>query len=337
MSKTQFPSLVNLFKEIKKKKFKSIYYFFGSDRFMIDEAVEEIDKALAQFIANDFDKQIFYGGSNSAAEVVDFANSYPFGSEKKLAILKEPDKIKDNEVLEKYYLAPSDFTALLIVGDEKAPSLLKKAHKKLRDEEMIFEAKELKTDDLIIWLQNTAEKSSKILRDAEAQLLIEIVGEDRNLLQNELHKVINFVNDRNEIKHDDIRKNAIDTREYNIFAFQDAIGKRDQKAAFKIGFNMVKRGESMIGMLAMLNKYFFTLAQLDEVKKKLIADSEAAKLIGVHPFYLKNYVYAKSRFSQMQLAKISGFLFDADLALKTSVTDELTVLSILLGNIFTAE
>lgn len=338
MSKTQFPSLVSILKEVKKKSFKPIYYFFGKDSFLIDEAVEEIEKAISSFIVSDFDKQVFYGSTNSVAEIIDFVNSYPFGSEKKFALLKEPDKIdsEDLKLLEKYYFAPSDFSVLVIVGDEKAPSLLKKANKKLRDDGLIFEAKELNESDIIIWLQNYAEKSSKVLHDQEARLLLEIVGQDRNFLQNEMQKLINYINDRNEITLDDIKKNAIDTKEYNIFAFQDAIGKRDQRSAFKIGFNMVRKGENLIGMIAMLNRYFFTLAQMEEIARKKIPESEAARLIGVHPFYFKNYKTAKSRYSQNQLSKISESLFAADLALKSSATDDLTVLSILLGNIFTA-
>lgn len=336
MSKTQFPSLINLIKEIRKKKFKPIYYFFGKDTFMLDEAVEEIDSAISSFIVSDFDKQVFYGSSNSAAEIVDFANMYPFGSEKKLAIVKEPEKIKDLEVLEKYYFAPSEFTVLVIVGDEKAPSFLKKANKKLRDDDLIFEAKELREDDLVLWLQNIAEKSAKVLHDAEARLLLEIVGDDRNFLQNEMQKLINFASDRKEITLDDVKKNAIETREYNIFALQEAIGKRDRKSAFKIGFNMIKRGESIIGMIAMLNKYFLTLAQIEEVIKQKISEAEAAKLVGAHPFYFKNFKFAKKNYTQLQLAQISGFLFEADLSVKTSFTDDLTVLSVLLGNIFSA-
>ena len=63
----------------------------------------------------------------------------------------------------------------------------------------LFEAKELKGRNLIDWLISIAEEKGKKLSEENAQVLVDIVGENRNMLEDQLEKICIFLNEKKEI------------------------------------------------------------------------------------------------------------------------------------------
>jgi len=84
----------------------------------------------------------------------------------------------------------------------------------------------------------------------------------------------------------------------------------------------------------MLAKYFISLSRIRELNEKKIPDVEAAKIIGTHPFYLKNFQRAAVLFSSNDLIKAAEALLKADVSTKTTSTDPKTVISLLIAELF---
>ncbi|MCU0333277.1 MAG: hypothetical protein MUC75_07985 [Ignavibacteriaceae bacterium] len=62
-------------------------------------------------------------------------------------------------------------------------------YKTLDANNFLFEAKELKGKNLIDWLMSEAEEKGKKLSEENAQVLFDIVGENRNMLEDQLEKI----------------------------------------------------------------------------------------------------------------------------------------------------
>ena len=84
----------------------------------------------------------------------------------------------------------------------------------------------------------------------------------------------------------------------------------------------------------MLTRYFIGLSQIRELKEKKIPDTEAAKIVGTHPFYLKNFQRASVLFTNNDLIKAMEALLKADISTKTTSTNSKTVLTLLMAELF---
>ncbi len=333
MAKITAPSILEIEKHLKQKKLLPVYYLFGEDSYNIDAVVESIEKFIEPFISSDFDKEIFYGDNQTFSNVLSIASSFPFGSQKKLIIFKQTDKVKDKKELASYAKSPSDFTVLVCIHDGLISSDASEPYKTLSKNGYLFEAKELKGKNLIEWLIAKTEKNGKTLSYENAQLLIDIAGENRTTLESQLEKIFLYLGETKEITIDSIRGLSTSLKEYTIFDLQNAIGKKNKSNALKVLLNLLKNGMEPIQIIAMLNKYFTGLARLDELTKQNTNEFQIARILNTHPFYLKDYYAARKIYTDINLANAFSALLKADISLKTTSVDNQTLLSILIAEI----
>lgn len=333
MAKLKAPSILEINKQLKQKKLLPIYYLYGDDSYSLDSILESIEKFIQPFITSDFDKEIFFGDNQTIANIISLASTFPFGSTKKMILVKQADKLKDKKELLPYIKSPADFTTLILLHENTIDNGNSEPFKTLLKNGYIFEAKEMKGKNLIEWLISEAEKSGKSLSYENAQLLVDIVGENRSLLEAQLEKIFLYLGSNNDISVDSIRGLSTALKEFTIFDLQNAIGKKDKSSSLKITLNLLKNGEEPIRIIAMLNKYFTSLARLNELVKNKVPEQTIARVVSTHTFYLKEYYNARKIYSEKDIANAFAALLKADISLKTTSIDEQTLLGLLIAEI----
>lgn len=336
MAKSKAPAIQEIEKQLKQKKILPVYYLFGEDSYSIDSIVDVIEKAVQPFITSDFDKEVLYGENQSFANIIGLASSFPFGSEKKLIIVKQSEKLKDKKEKKEivnYFQSPAEFTILLFIHEGTISSTASEPYKTLANEGYLFEAKELKGKSLIDWLISTVEKKGKTISYENAQLITDISGENKNSLESQLEKIFIYVGDSKEITIESIRGLSTSLKQYTIFDLQNAIGKKNKSAALKVAFNLLKNGMEPIQIIAMLNKYFMSLARLHELTATNTNEFQIARIMGTHPFYLKDYHSARRLYSDKHLTSAFSALLKADLSIKSTSLDDYTIISVLIAEI----
>jgi len=174
-------------------------------------------------------------------------------------------------------------------------------------------------------------------KESNAQSLVEIVGEDKSLLETQLEKFVDFLHGKSEVTFEDIKKIASPTKEYSIFDLQDAVGKGDKPRAVKIAYNLLDAGVEIVVIINMLAKFVLTVAQISELIKSRINDNEAAKMAGVSWGYYINCKKAAYLMSDERLLNASRALLNADIATKTTSANPQTVLLILIAEMLGQE
>jgi len=333
MAKIKAPSVLEIERQLKQKKILPVYYIFGEDTYSIDTTFEAIQKYIQPLITSDFDKDIFYGENQNFTNIISLASTFPFGSEKKLIVFKQAEKARDKKELVSYIDSPADFTVLVCLHEGLISSPDSEPYKTLNKNSYLYEAKELKGKNLIEWLIAQAEKNNKVLSYENAQLLTDIAGENRSTLESQLEKIFIYLGDQKEITIESIRGLSTSLKEYTIFDLQNAIGKKNKKNAFVILLNLIKNGMEPIQIIAMLNKYFTSLARISELVSKKSPEQTIARTIGTHPYYLKDYYSARKIYSDKHLENAFAALLKADIALKTTSIDDQTLLSLLIAEI----
>jgi DNA polymerase-3 subunit delta len=318
MAKTKAPSILDIIDKTDKN---------------LQSALSTIEVASAPLISSDFDRETFYGDNKSLSDVLDFASAFPFGSEKKLLIYKQFEKVRDKKPLKDYAKSPVDFTVLVIIHSGTISNLDSEPYKTLRAHNFIFEAKELRGKNLIKWLIDHIEKNGKKISEETAQMLVDISGESRNMLEAQLEKIITFMNDEKEITLEHVQNLSTSLKQHTIFDLQNALGRKEKDKSIQIAYNLLDNGAEPVFIVAMLTRYFTGISKINELNKMNLPLQQAARFAGTHHFYYKDYQQARNRYSDDILVNVFRALLKADLSIKTTSADGKNVITILLSEI----
>ena len=153
------------------------------------------------------------------------------------------------------------------------------------------------------------------------------------MLEDQLEKICVFLNKEREISIDSIQQVSSELKQFNIFDLQNAIGVKDKAKSITIANNLLENGAEPTFIIAMLTRYFTGLSKITELKSKNVPDMEAARIVGTHPFYYPNYVKARTFYSDPKLVEVFRALLKADVTVKTTSTDDKTIITLLIAEI----
>ena len=164
--------------------------------------------------------------------------------------------------------------------------------------------------------------------------LVEIVGEDKSLLEMQLQKFKSFLGDNKEISVDDIKRLSSATKEYSIFDLLNAIGKGNAANSIKTINNLLDCGKDLVFIISMLTKYFLCYCSINRIEQRQLSDNDASKAIGVSKYYYINCKNAKYFKNENRLLRAANALYNSDLTLKTTNVDEKTLATIMITEFF---
>ncbi|MGE5431816.1 MAG: DNA polymerase III subunit delta [Syntrophomonadaceae bacterium] len=334
-TKVPVPSIYSIGKFLKKDSFLPVYFFYGEDTYSIENAARTVENALQPFLSSDFDKEVLSGKERTVMEVIDAASAFPFGSEKKLMIVKDFDELKgDKKKLISFVNNPPAFTTIVFTKNGNISNVESEPYFTFLKRGYLFEANELKGGELASWIVKYAAKRGKTISNENAALLVDTVGENRSLIEMQLQKIYAYLGEEREITREVIFNISSALKEFTIFDLQNAIGAGNKTKALETAFNLLEKGKDILMIVAMLTRYFTAIAQVPELTRNNVPDNEAARVIGTHPYYYKDYKKAAMYYKDQRLLRIARALYKADLTVKTTSADPKTVVTILLAEIF---
>ena len=335
-SRVKVPPILNVSKHISSGKLLPVYYLYGDDTFSLDKTVRDLEKAAEPYLTSDFDKEVIYAEDKNLQDIIAIASAFPFGSEKKFILVKEFEKIQNRKNLTVYINSPADFTHLVMVHNGSISNLSSEPYKSLLQNGFLFEAVELKGSNLIEWTIQFAGENGKHLPQEVASVFVDMVGENRQLIETQLEKMFIFLGDKREIDIESVQSLSTRFKEYTIFDLQDALAVKNRESSFKIAFNLLEKGAEPVFIIHMLTRFFTGILRLNELKASNTPDQQAARIVGTHPFYLKKFYNARRIYSDSDLMAVSRALLNADINVKTTSMSNKNIITILLSEILSA-
>ena len=326
--KKEIESIYNIKKYLQDDAILPIYFLFGEDSFTINNVIKIIEKKIIPLVTADFDREsITLTKDSSISQFIDLAYSFPFGNGKKLITVRNFEAINDKKLLLNYIKDPAEFTVLIIAQYSKSAPLNQEPYKSLFAKNYIFEAREMRANELSEWMFKKAKVEKLNLSQAAGQLLLEMVGESKAVLEMQLIKIATYSKPGEEITPEIIKNLAEITKEYTIFDLQNALGNGNKEKAIEYAFNLIDSdGNKMTLIIAMLTKYITNLTQILGITN----DAEGVKAIGGSYYYAKKITFLRN---EKRLANAAKALLEADIRLKTTTIDNKTNLSILIAQI----
>jgi len=288
----------------KKGNFKPIYWLEGDEPYFIDQVIAYAEHKILTESEAGFNLTVFYGKDADWAAVINACRRYPMFSERQVVVLKEAQQMKDLEKLEGYIDNPQPSTVFVVSYKDKRVDGRSKLAKILKQKGELMTTKKIYESQLPEWTNKMVQSHGLTITQKALLLLVDHIGNDLSRLVNEIEKLaVNLVGQKN-ISEDDIEKYIGVSKEFNIFELQDAITKKNFSKAIRIiqYFEANPKAGPLQMVLPALYNYFskvFTIFGIGAQDEKAIAAA-----LGIHPFFIKDYMLAAKNYNYQGIEKI---------------------------------
>lgn len=302
-----------------KKSFDRVYFLTGDEEFFIDQLVDYAEANIIPEEQRDFCQEIYYGRDVSGQKIAEIARLSPLGANEKLMIVKESQEIKDKdwEGIEKYLLAPSPKTILILSYKHKKPDGRLNWVKTMKTKSIFYESAKLKENQVPSFIKDQAKELGMHIDDGACQLMSEYLGNNLNVIYNELEKIQINLPYGSKINVDTISNFSGVNREFNVFTLQDALNHRNTEKAMKIVKNMathIKNNPIQL-VTASLYSYFSKLWMLRTNANK--PDHELMSIAKIaFATYLNDYKSASRKYTLEELSRNLNLCREYDLRSK---------------------
>ncbi len=324
----------------------TFYILHGDDSISCDAALERMREALGE--DGDLNRSEFDGAQTPAAEVLAAVKSLPFLAEKRLVIVKglishisrrgagAAGKAATDRLIAELPNLPA-FARLALVERETL-SEGNRVLKAARTLENGYIAEFKKPQNLSNWIRQRAEQEygAEIATQA-AQALATVVSDDLLRADNELHKLVCYVDGEREIDEEDVAALTPYVPEANVFEMVDALATGDGSRALELIHRSLQHDprDSGFGLFAMIVRQFRLLSMTcDHLDGGGGAQGGAvAKAVGVHPYVAGKLAAQAQRFSAKQLDAILKRLQRYDQDMKTGRIEPRLALDLLVTSL----
>lgn len=315
-----------LIAEIESGRFKPVYLLTGEENHYIDIVSDYFENHVIDPSVRDFDQTVVYGRDVDMGTVISTVKRYPMMSPVHLVIVKEAQDIdvRQWELLATYLKQPSDRGVLVFCYRHKKLDKRTAVYKAIADKGVVYETPKIYENQVPAWIKGEVVAHGYTIGDKAAAMLSEYLGTDLGKIANELSKLYPLLPEYGTITEQLIEDQIGISKDYNIFELQKAIGRRDPVMCNRIinyfAANPKKNPIQM--MLPLLYGYFLKIMFYHQLEDK----SEAPKVLGCAPSFVRDYEEAARNYPLGKLATCIGYLYETDLRSKGvrnsgSVTD----------------
>ncbi len=168
-------------------------------------------------------------------------------------------------------------------------------------------------------MKQASEKQGEFTPQAALELT-RAIGTDTMVANQEIDKLLNYVDYKRPIEAEDVRLLSPDIAPISVFDMVDAIGERDLSNAAQLLHRLLEV-EMPIPLFGMIIRQFRLLILAREVLDQHGRTQEIEKALKVHPFVAGKVEKQASLFNMPQLKEIYHRLLNTDEAMKTGQMD----------------
>ncbi len=326
------------------------YVLHGEDEFSRSEVLAEMKAKMGDPAMADLNTTILDGSTVTLDELRHACDTMPFLADWRLVIVKgllarlgtggEEQPAWKKECLEgltAYLKRLPESTRLVFVEDEP----LNPGHPvlKLADKKRGY-AREFRlptSGQLRGWITDRVKKKRGEIEMAAAEELAAFVGNDLRLLDQELDKLITYVDGARPITRADVHLLVSYVQQANVFEMVDALGRRDGEQALRLLHRLLDGGEHPLSLLGMIVRQFRIMIQVKDLAERGVPPAKIGAQLGLHPFVAEKGLRQAHSFSMKQLETIYRKLLETDLTIKTGQMEPVLALDMLVAGLSRGE
>ena len=294
-----------------------VYLLYSLEKFLLNREIDKIknDNNMEEINISHFDLN-----SDLIEDVLEDAETFSMFADKKMIIVnnsvlftaKKLTLEQNIEKLEKYLANINPSTIIIFTVLDNKLDERKKVVKLIKK---IGTVKELSSNDNIDDVVTSLFGKFKISKK-QIRLLVDRVGNNLDLLNQEIIKIKIYKDDDLVITDEDIINLTYENIEANLFLLIDNIVSKNKEKAISIYHEMLKMNEEPISIVISLANKIRSLYQTKELFSKGYKDVEIATILGVKPGYLYYMRDSLKKYDSETLLSLIKKLADLDYDIK---------------------
>ena len=329
-----------------------LYVFHGDDEFSRAEALAGFKTRMGDPVMADLNTALFDGRKVTFGELVHYCDTVPFMARVRLVIVenllsrlvggrrrrgKGKSSKGDQKFLESLlaYLPRLPETTRLAFVEDK---VLSASHPvlKLAQENKNWIVREFRAPDergggLERWIVDRARRKGGEIEHRAARELANFIGRNLRLLDQELEKLVVYLDGERPIGVRDVHCLVAYAHESNIFEMTDALGRRDGPKASRLLHRMLKDGSEPLYLLSMIVRQFRIMIQVKDLAERGVHPNDIPARLGLKPYPARKGLSQAAQFSMPQLEAIYRKLWETDLSIKTGQIEPVLALDMLVA------
>ena len=305
----------SILKSIESGQIAPIYALMGEEPYYIDVISQYIEDRVLSEAEKGFNQMVLYGRDTKIDEIIEHAKRFPMMAERQVIIVKEAqDLSRSIEQLADYAASPQPTTVLVLCYKYKKLDARKKLLKAIKASGVVFHSSKLYDNQIPEWIKKVLLGRGRHIAPKAAQMLADFLGNDLSKINKELEKLSVIIPKSQDIDAALIEEHVGISKDYNNFELQSAIAKGDKVHAFAIAqyFANNPKNHPVIMTIALLYNFYSKLLLYHSLSDK----SSAPKVLGVNPYFIKEYHAAAQIYPMKRVSAIIASIRQIDMKSK---------------------
>lgn len=308
----------DLTQSLKQGKIEPVYFLFGPESFLRDEAARAIaEEALRNTLLREFNESAFNLLTDDVRSAVAIAEQLPMMSDRRVVRIRNFGKLKeaDEDVLLKYLDRPVETSVVIFAADD-----LDK-RKRLAKSLMAgpaFEFQPLKTNELQSWVKAHLKKLKVEIEPQAGHRILEMVRSDLHTLTNELNKLAAASLPSGRITLALVDQLISRSREHLNWELSDQMLAGNRRAALKTLRDLLDDGVEPVLLIGLIAGTYRRMALAKALLSQGAAPAKIFSEVRMPPFKQGAYLSMLKQMDSGTVAQRMHRIAEADLAIKTS-------------------
>ena len=285
--------------DLKTGNFKHIYLLYGEEAYLVRQYRDRLRDSLC-VEGDTMNTSVFSGKDIRPASLIDLSETMPFFAERRVIFVENSGFFKKSPEDLAAYLGELPETTYFIFVEEEVDKR-GKMYKQVKKFGSVVEFKRQTDAVLMQWILGKLKKENKRITRPVMELFLDKTGTDMELITQELEKLLCYTMEKDVIEAADVEAICANQINGKIFDMVDAIGRKEQKKALDLYYDLLALKEPPMRILFLLARQFNLLLQVKELQRLGCDQKTIASRTGLQSFVVRNYTGCTGRYTTAQL------------------------------------
>jgi|ERR1044072_808252 DNA polymerase-3 subunit delta len=303
---------------LKKGTIEPIYFLFGPENFLRDQAGSAIaDEALRGTLLREFNDSVFSLKDGDARSPIAAAEQLPMMSARRVVRITDFAKLdeKNEEILLKYIERPVETSVVIFISEDIDKR--KKLGKRLLSG-AAYEFAPLNNAELSNWARAHLRELNSEIDPPVLNRIIELVGADVRTLSNELNKLSTAALPSGKISAGLVEELVGRSRELMNWELTDQMIARNRPRALQTLKHLLDDGAPPVMLIGLIASTYRRIALAQALLSQGTSPKEMFRQVPMPPFKQNSFLAMLDRVDGRKLTRQITRIAEADLGIKTS-------------------
>jgi DNA polymerase-3 subunit delta len=315
----KFPEILG---EIRQGKILPLYYFWGPEKWWIDEILGEIERKTLVPATRDFNREVLDAEEVAAEHILASFQVFPVRSPWRLVIVRQADGTwkKNPDPFIDYFQNPNPRTCAVFLGERA--DLRVRFFQSLEKNGIVLSFYPPPEKYFPQWVRNQCEQMGHPISGPAIALLLERIGPSLQDIHGELQKIILAKERGSRIEEEDVLALTGDARNENPFDFPRALRRLDPKESLRLLRKNLQQGESPVFLFSQVVRQLRLIQRAKELRAEGLSKREVEGKLRIFPRLAGDFWSQVEKFAPGELHQLWPLTLKTDQSLKLSRSDK---------------